>query len=911
METMPWSDDTRCLYCDGKLPLFRRLSQGQFCSRAHQDAYWKDQEQLAVQRLHETHDSLREYRPPEDVESILGPLPPASGEPSLTPEDLLGPAGAGEQELGYWQPSYAQHAAEPPAEAGNPPPAAPEPVSALDSAEDLPLHPEFAQESIQDADPELTQEFSNPALAARLMEQSPSYLPEPAGTPSGVEAAPALPSGGDPEPAPEPEVPAAEIVTESLADGGMQVTDPAEAGAVAQFDFDTPRWMPIALVAADPVEFEMTPATAWPKWSAALAAGQRLSDAIPLADGLLHAAGGAVPALGTLEPVSRFIDGRTPALPEHVYLDLAPPVSGAVSFDPLAARNRSSAPRGEVDAAEFATGMALPLSSNARPIDADYEQLRFDSLPVLDRMLALPAPAGTAGLAIQSAEAQPLPFEGQTLLAWDAPATDSSLSEDLPMAGLRRLAETGAAAANLSRQPSSGMDAGVEPLRFAAQPARPESRMPVAGLEPDAAALLPGSVELRPVAWMGAPRNASAPEPVDRSAAIEPVSTLSTDAVPATGPRMSGLLELAPRMQPGAAGAHSEILPLTYAQRPALGARNLTAADLARPEYPMATEMKPIRYLLERCSAAAGRTGPSLATVVAEPVQRPPLLPQCRLEPVGVKRPRINPLRGVTEFWGKAPRDLKMLVFAIPVLIGLAFAPSLPKVSIEAPETTGGFTDGFKQAISAKVASAQQAIMSRAAIVLDEDFRSGLDDWVSRGGAVTRWSFDQTGFVKPGPLALYEPSMGLTDYDMQFLGMIEEGALSWVVRASDFENYYVVKLAMWQGGPLPKIVLTRYAVIDGVAQDRVDTAVPLDVREDTLYRVRLAVRGDDITIMVQDRVIDTWSEPRLPRGGIGFFTSRGEESRVRWVQLTHQYDTLGRLCAYLAPYNFSVPSEGW
>ncbi len=41
----------------------------------------------------------------------------------------------------------------------------------------------------------------------------------------------------------------------------------------------------------------------------------------------------------------------------------------------------------------------------------------------------------------------------------------------------------------------------------------------------------------------------------------------------------------------------------------------------------------------------------------------------------------------------------------------------------------------------------------------------------------------------------------------------------------------------------------------------------------------------------------------LQHGGIGFFSARGEESRVRWVQVTHQYDMLGRLCAYLAPYN--------
>ena len=70
-----------------------------------------------------------------------------------------------------------------------------------------------------------------------------------------------------------------------------------------------------------------------------------------------------------------------------------------------------------------------------------------------------------------------------------------------------------------------------------------------------------------------------------------------------------------------------------------------------------------------------------------------------------------------------------------------------------------------------------------------------------------------------------------------------------------------------------------------------------------LYRVRLDVHGDDFSLTVQGQMVDTWSEPRLTRGGIGFLQRAGEESRLRWVQVTHQYDMLGRLCAYLAPYN--------
>jgi hypothetical protein len=73
METMSWSDDMRCLFCDGKLPLYRKITHGQFCSTSHRKAYWQEQERLAVERLHQTHSSLRAAMPRASVESILGP----------------------------------------------------------------------------------------------------------------------------------------------------------------------------------------------------------------------------------------------------------------------------------------------------------------------------------------------------------------------------------------------------------------------------------------------------------------------------------------------------------------------------------------------------------------------------------------------------------------------------------------------------------------------------------------------------------------------------------------------------------------------------------------------------------------------------------------------------------------------
>ena len=90
---MLWSSDVRCLYCDGRLPLYRKITNGQFCSAPHRKLYWQEQERLGVERLHQTHDSLRAFRLPEMLQpSILGKPeeiapPPPSGiiAPSFAP----------------------------------------------------------------------------------------------------------------------------------------------------------------------------------------------------------------------------------------------------------------------------------------------------------------------------------------------------------------------------------------------------------------------------------------------------------------------------------------------------------------------------------------------------------------------------------------------------------------------------------------------------------------------------------------------------------------------------------------------------------------------------------------------------------------------------------------------------------
>jgi hypothetical protein len=102
--------------------------------------------------------------------------------------------------------------------------------------------------------------------------------------------------------------------------------------------------------------------------------------------------------------------------------------------------------------------------------------------------------------------------------------------------------------------------------------------------------------------------------------------------------------------------------------------------------------------------------------------------------------------------------------------------------------------------------------------------------------------------------------------------------------------------------------LVRYRVVNGREEMRKSIPVPEQVRRETMYRVKIDVSGNDFTTSVLGKVVDTYSDSLHTQGGIGFFTARGEEAKIRWVELSHQYDTVGRLCAFLAPPR--VPAQG-
>ena len=821
----------RCLHCDGKLPLYRKITNGQFCSAGHRRAYWQEQERLAVERLSQTHDSLRAYHPPAAL--LATPVSPAieAIARSASNTDRVRIPGFVSGRRPAPRPMWVDHriAIEP------------LPTAWAVSAPPLPQR--------------VTGRSSNEIvmvgrLGMRVVDGRAFAAP-------AVMAAPAMASELAPLTAPlmtRLSLPAVFLRPEL--DAALLQPPPEEQPAIVEQTATEERQE----LKGEPQEIPPSETLlALPRISARdidhVSEHVRMTNALAALETILSAQG----------------------TNRNIRLDT--PVVSTACRQTLPLRAATSAP-----------GLAR---DNSQAIDPEASSQLVTCLAQSNRGLegAVLSPAGPQTLVLRAAASAP------------GHAVDSPEPIDLR------------ASSQLSPYLRQGNRYPDATIRSAA------------GLQTlvlRAAASAPGHV-------------VDNPEPIDlRTELAAPAVALVTSSSQ-PGPRLAQGSRYAVRQQKPAAILAGQVEPLRFEpcldpeQRSAL----LPIDRAARIPTPNAAKVVPLRCEATPRVPAAAQIAASVEFSGPQFEGMKPMQPALRVDPVegnpepppkrnwlsswmqrGTLDTRNDPQEKhiwghAVDFWEHAPRDLKLLAVAIPVLLALALHPSLPKVRVTAPPATGAIQTEVERSLHTQFVNVKQTLSDRAGVALNEDFRSGLDDWQMRGNRATAWSFDANGFVRPASLALYRPSMGLADYEMQFLGLIDKKALSWVVRARDFDNYYVMKLVVLKPGPLPTLGITRYAVIDGKAQNRVDTLAPIEARPDMLYRVSLDVHDDTYLLALQGKIVDTWTEPRLARGGIGFFSARGEESRLRWVQVTHQYDMLGRLCAYLAPYNIPNTNGSW
>jgi hypothetical protein len=165
---------------------------------------------------------------------------------------------------------------------------------------------------------------------------------------------------------------------------------------------------------------------------------------------------------------------------------------------------------------------------------------------------------------------------------------------------------------------------------------------------------------------------------------------------------------------------------------------------------------------------------------------------------------------------------------------------------------------------------------------LEEHFDAGLGNWT---GATDDWKVDVAG-VRPGSLALYSPSLELSNYQLEFLTRTDARGITWVFRAGNQHDYYKATLAAVKGGGFE---FRRCVVINDLAEGATVRQVPPAASGSsgkTAVTVRMRVNGNEFTVSIDGQVVETWTDARLTTGGIGFVGAPDERARLYWVKVT-------------------------
>jgi hypothetical protein len=164
---------------------------------------------------------------------------------------------------------------------------------------------------------------------------------------------------------------------------------------------------------------------------------------------------------------------------------------------------------------------------------------------------------------------------------------------------------------------------------------------------------------------------------------------------------------------------------------------------------------------------------------------------------------------------------------------------------------------------------------------------SGPSIIMGEGGWVEGWAGDPSGVHAGRQITIYRPSLKLSDYRLEFDGSIDTKSVGWVFRASDPDNYYAMKLMLVSSGLSPKIALFKYLVANGKQTQVGRVPIDLPVQADSVFHVRVDVRGPQFTTSIQGQQVDSWTDDQLKTGGAGFLNERDERGKVKSVSIRY------------------------
>lgn len=188
----------------------------------------------------------------------------------------------------------------------------------------------------------------------------------------------------------------------------------------------------------------------------------------------------------------------------------------------------------------------------------------------------------------------------------------------------------------------------------------------------------------------------------------------------------------------------------------------------------------------------------------------------------------------------------------------------------------------------------------RNALRLRLDFDSSPGEWT---GSARGWLVKE-GKARIGELRLWKPTLSACDYEFEFVAEIESEGIGWVYRAEDTQTYYTTRIEFVRPEISSNAMIVRYGRHRGTIFSRKELPLPVPLELRHPYRIGTIVVGTRFTTLVDGRVVDVWSDPRLVRGGVGFFAEGGERAILHWASFRERKSLLGRFLnatLWLAP----------
>jgi hypothetical protein len=357
-------------------------------------------------------------------------------------------------------------------------------------------------------------------------------------------------------------------------------------------------------------------------------------------------------------------------------------------------------------------------------------------------------------------------------------------------------------------------------------------------------------------------------------------------------PKPSIVAPSAPRIAPPQPPASAPSTPRPVAA-PASPKITTPPAPASRAPEPTKPSPAPISVVSPRVQPATVSTLDSAVAAPASPAKAPPAAPSKPANPIIIspKPPTPTPvLRAPAPPSAPEPAPVReeketpapRLAPATETPLGATFEPHL---TMGSEADSGSFLSRIPVAIKIGVAVALLIVAGYFIFGKTDTTASGGSHAVAVGeqGWSTEWASDAAGSRRGRQLTLYRPSVGMSDYQFQFVGQIESKALGWVFREIDTKNYYGMKIENVRPGAM---AISHFAVVEGRQSSDSEKPVGIDARPGAAYRVKLDVNGPRFTLYINSEPVDFWTDNRLKSGSVGFMNERDERGATSSVQFS-------------------------